>query len=151
GEQRGVELIEQPAVLAGLLGALDRTHELGARVVAPADAHVRLVAGEAVGFLARLEVALVVARQRPPHLLDEPAGRVRERRRLVIADALERLARHRVILARGEHLGRLANLLTIALGRDALGTDALPQRAAERLGRLLLQLRIVAGPAQRVA
>ena len=72
--------------------------------------------------------------------------------RQVIADHLERLAGGLLILADHQQLGRFPDLDAIALGRDALGLRALPQRAAERLARPgAAQLRIVAGPAHGVA
>src|SRR4051812_10953454 len=69
----------------------------------------------------------------------------------MIADALERFARERVVLAGDQQLRRFANLRAIAFGRDALGARVLPQRTSERLRGALAQARIVSGPPHRVA
>ncbi len=69
----------------------------------------------------------------------------------MIADRLERLTGRRVIVADDEHLGGLADLVAIALGRDAFCFDALPHRTAEGLRRLFAQLGNVTCPAQCIA
>ncbi len=151
GEQRGVERIELAAVLASHRRRTDRPHQLGACLIAATDAHRGLVVRERIRLGARAVVRGVILGQRLLHLLDQAAGGVRVRGREMIADRLERLAGHMVILADHEQVGRLADLGSIALGRDALGLRGLPQRTAECRRRLPPQRRILAGPPDRIA
>ena len=86
----------------------DRACELGARVVAAADAHVHVVVGRSVGFVARAVVRGVVLRERRLHPLDEATRGVRLRGAAQIADRLERLASAQVIVADDEQRRGLA-------------------------------------------